>query len=479
VLYLVAYSFISLFLVLIFERGHRKSQERFFAANRQLGGLVGAMCIAASWIWAPALFVSSQIGYLWGYSGLVWFVVPNMLALVLFAPLAAKVRSRIPSGFTYLEYLKTHEKNCEFSFRKIQLTVLLLVQLIALSMQVTAGSELLSNVSHIPYITVAAFMTFAPLTYCLIAGLPSSILTDALQYVVMLSAIIFIYSGVPLKGDFLPLLQQPFHPFDGKVLVEIGIPSALTLLFGIFSDHQQWQRAFATKLTSIRSPFFGGAILHGIVTFSLGTLGALIAQSGYIAKNPQLVGAEFVSNMMPHIFVSAFIVMALAGLCSTVSSSLCAFGSLCAMEWGAAGQKNSEFTDLASRQKSTMFTGRKAMVLLALFGFLIATVRLPIIVLWLTAGIVRLCTAAPTLASVFDPYFQGKKGTIAIALSLVFGAPLFVYGIVYHDSLLRDIGMSACLAISTSTILWPTRTKSFPVPDTFSTITREYVLGKK
>lgn len=444
-LYLIAYSCLSLFLVLIFERGHRKSQERFFAANRKLGGIVGAMCVAASWIWAPALFVSSQIGYMWGYSGLIWFVVPNMLALVLFAPLAAKVRSRIPSGFSYLEFLKTDDKNSEFGFRKIQLSVLLLVQLIALSMQVTAGSELLSSVSHIPYTTVAAFMTFAPLTYCLIAGLPSSILTDALQYVVMIGAIAFISSGVPLKADFLPLIQQPFHPFNSKVLVEIGIPSALTLLFGIFSDHQQWQRSFATKTSNVCSPFLGGAILHGIVTFSLGTLGALIAQSGYIAKNPQLVGAEFINNMMPHIFVSAFIVMALAGLCSTVSGSLCAFGSLCAMEWG--------------KQGNTMLAGRKAMLLLALFGFLVAIVRLPIIVLWLTAGIVRLCTASPTLASVFDLSFHGKKGTIAIGAALLFGAPFFIYGIASHNSLLRDIGMAACLAISSTTIFWPLRLK--------------------
>jgi urea-proton symporter len=453
VLYLIAYSLISLFLVLIFEKGHRKSQERFFAADRKLGGIVGAMCVAASWIWAPALFVSSQIGYVWGYSGLVWFVVPNMLALVLFAPLATKVRSKIPSGFTYLEYLKTNNKNCEFSFSKIQLTVLLLVQLIALSMQVTAGSELLSNVSHIPYITVAAFMTFAPLTYCLIAGLPSSILTDALQYVVMVGAIIFIYSGVPLKAELLPLIHQSFHPFDYKVLVEIGIPSALTLLFGIFSDHQQWQRAFAIKTKNVRNPFIGGAMLHGVVTFSLGTLGALIAQSGYVAKNPQLVGAEFVSDVMPHIFVSAFIVMALAGLCSTVSSSICAFGSLCAME-------GSFFPNKDSRPENTLLTGRKAMVLLALFGFAIAIVRLPIIVLWLTAGIVRLCTAAPTLASVFDVSFRGKRGTTAIVTALIFGAPIFVYGITSHNSLLRDVGMAACLFISSITMFWPTRTRS-------------------
>lgn len=37
----------------------------FNVANRKIGTFGGALSIAATWIWAPALFVSAEKAYLW------------------------------------------------------------------------------------------------------------------------------------------------------------------------------------------------------------------------------------------------------------------------------------------------------------------------------------------------------------------------------------------------------------------------------
>ena len=80
--------------------------EGFLVANRNVNWMLGGASIAASWIWAPALFVSVQMAYQKGLAGLFWFTAPNILALAVFALLAPRIRQKMPEGFTFPQYIK-------------------------------------------------------------------------------------------------------------------------------------------------------------------------------------------------------------------------------------------------------------------------------------------------------------------------------------------------------------------------------------
>jgi urea-proton symporter len=428
--YLVGYSLICIALAAIVELGRRPTAERFLVADRKIGGVLGALAVAASWIWAPALFVSTQVGYKWGYSGLFWFVVPNMLALIIFAPLAQKVRRVLPEGYSYIEFIRG--KDCHF--REVQLFIQMLVQVVCCAIQLTAGAELLTFVSGTSYPVIVSVMAMAPLCYCLIGGLVSSVLTDCIQYLIIVGAITLIYLNMPLSHDPGVLTHFQFNPFDPNVLLQFGIGSCLTLIFGIFSNHQQWQRAFAADYRQVRKTFSIAGILHGFVTFSLGTLGVLLAKTGYVTHHIQIVGAEYIATNMAPLFTAIFTVMALSGLCATMSSALCAFGSLYATE--------------IARGSDSIKSARQAMLVLSVLAFCVAIFRFPVIVLWMFCGLIRLGTAAPTIISVFSKGFSGKAGTTAIVVSILASAPLFVYGSVLDNSLCRTAGMILCLAIS-------------------------------
>src|SRR5713226_1649623 len=82
-----------------------RSKEGFLVASRNVGWLLGGFSIAASWIWAPALFVSVQMAYQQGLAGIFWFTVPNILSLTIFALLAPRIRQRLPEGYTLPEYV--------------------------------------------------------------------------------------------------------------------------------------------------------------------------------------------------------------------------------------------------------------------------------------------------------------------------------------------------------------------------------------
>jgi len=59
------------------------TRESFLVARRDMNWILSGASIAASWIWAGALFVSIQVAYQKGLAGIFWFTLPNILALLI------------------------------------------------------------------------------------------------------------------------------------------------------------------------------------------------------------------------------------------------------------------------------------------------------------------------------------------------------------------------------------------------------------
>ena len=83
-------------------------------AERNVSWWLGATSIAASWIWAPALFVSVQVAYEKGLPGIFWFTFPNIIALLLFIFLAPKIREKLPYGYTLPQWIRYKLKIRQF-----------------------------------------------------------------------------------------------------------------------------------------------------------------------------------------------------------------------------------------------------------------------------------------------------------------------------------------------------------------------------
>lgn len=85
---------------LLSRRSDLSSKTGFLLAGRKAGWVKTGFSIAATWIWAPALFVAAQQGYEHGWVGVFWFTVPNVACLVVFAWFAQRARRMFPEGFT-------------------------------------------------------------------------------------------------------------------------------------------------------------------------------------------------------------------------------------------------------------------------------------------------------------------------------------------------------------------------------------------
>ena len=62
--------FIAMMAASYFLTAKETSLKGFLVADRQMGTWKSAMSIAATWIWAPALFVSAEKAYTNGWPGL-------------------------------------------------------------------------------------------------------------------------------------------------------------------------------------------------------------------------------------------------------------------------------------------------------------------------------------------------------------------------------------------------------------------------
>ncbi len=104
---LLVFGLFMLIITYFFARWKKfSSAEGFLVGRRQVNWLLGGSSIAASWIWAPALFMSTLFAYKSGLVGLFWFVFPNVIALGIFAILAPVIRKKMPYGYTLPQWIQ-------------------------------------------------------------------------------------------------------------------------------------------------------------------------------------------------------------------------------------------------------------------------------------------------------------------------------------------------------------------------------------
>ena len=179
-IFLLVFGLVMFTVTWLFARWKKyNTKEGFLIAGRRVHWFLGGSSIAASWIWAPALFISVQIAFEKGVPGIFWFTVPNVLALGLFAFFGPKIRDKFTEGFTLPQWIK--QRLGSEKVHRIYLVPYVFYQIMAVTVQLFAGGSLVSALTGISLLKVMPLLLFIALTYSLISGLEASIVTDFLQ----------------------------------------------------------------------------------------------------------------------------------------------------------------------------------------------------------------------------------------------------------------------------------------------------------
>lgn len=438
--------------------GKWRSKDGFLVANRDVGWVLGGFSIAASWIWAPALFVSVQMAYQKGLAGIFWFTVPNILSLTIFAILAPRIRSRLPEGYTLPEYVRYRFGGSRV--HKVYLFPFFFYQLMAVTVQLFAGGSLVSLLTGIPLPVVMLVLSVVVLAYTLISGLEASIVTDFVQLGVIFIMVIAILplavravGGMGTVASGFGGVDAVKGMFDPGVAFSFGIVTSIGLIAGSISDQSNWQRAFAVRQGSLVKAFVFGSILFGLVPISLSTLGFIAASPTMHITVPHgvdvsMIGIQTIAQLLPSWAVFLFAIGFLAILSSSFDAGLCAASSL----W---------VTDVArpKTDEDAVRSARSAMLGTTLLGLLIALAVLYIPhfgldKLWWIFNTIAACVMVPTVLMLYSDKISEKGVFWGVLVAFVVGIPLFVYSNIVDKptwvvgSSLFIVGVSTLLSVA-------------------------------
>lgn len=447
---LIIYAALMLGATVIFTK-QAKDAESFHVADRRIGAGIGAMSIAATWIWAPALFISAEKAYTSGIPGLFWFLVPNVLCLILFIPFAKRMRAKYPDGITLTGYMaetyRSPKVKGAYAFQMGALAVL------STAVQLLAGGKMIATITGIPFWIVTIALAAIAYSYSRFSGIKASVATDVVQLGIILLGCALIVPWLLSKAGGMPTVIAGLGSITGEytsltsetglaVFLGFGLPTAVGLISGPFGDQCFWQRTFAIRKDRLGRSFFFGALLFGLVPLTMSMVGFAAAGTDFIAKDTGMVNMEFIMSVLPAWVLAPFLMMCLSGLLSTVDSNLCAAASM-TTDWQITGKLENGDNIRISRH-----------VMLALLAVSILIANIPgltVTHLFLFYGTLRASTLLPTVLTLLGKKLSASGVYSGIVASLCVGLPVFAIGNIYNLSAWKTAG--SLISVLTSGIV--------------------------
>lgn len=418
-------------LSVAFASGYADTKSRYLVAERNLGIWQASMSIGASYIWAPAMFISAAKAYSEGWVPLVYFLGGNTLALITYALLTNRIVNRWPNGFTLSDFMgvqHSHRVRCIYWISLIGLTIG------AFATQLVAGGNFIKILTGMDYGLSTVLLALVPLAYCIFFGFKSSVITDLTKMFILLivavGTVILVLNqtgtDAVIKG-FNGITGEYVSLFDDKgwlVFSTFGLATAIGLLSGPFGDQALWQRAFAINNNRTRrNAFLLGTGFFLSVPICMAIIGWAAAGVGFKTGSPQFVNLMFVIDQLPIWAVMAFGVMVLAGITSILDSKLSAISSIAGHDMAERIWKNP--TDAQSIR-----LGKISMLVLAVLSIIIANIPgITLVHLFLIYGALRASTMLPTMIVMLTGRPLAEAGVFWGALgSIAFGVPTLAYG---------------------------------------------------
>ncbi len=432
--------------------------EGFLAANRDVGILRGSLSLAVSWVWAPAIFISSMQAFTKGIPGVFWFTAPNILCFFIFMPLAIRLRKLAPFGYTLPEFICRRFKGnpaVHIAF----LLVFFGYQLGAIIINTLAGGKLLNIISGIDLRFAIIAMSLIALSYTLLSGLRASILTDVIQMIMLLGIAFVLVPWCITRAGGWTIVVEGLGGVDGShrslldpwIAFSMGIPMTLGLISGPIGDQVFFQRGLAVRKENIAKTFIYGGLLFGIVPITLsllGFVGATEVNCGAISvADPQVIGPIVIASLLPKGSIFAFTLMAFAGLCSTLDSSLCAISSLGSIDIF------SKYINTKSSDHSIVTAARVCMLSMTMLGTIIALLQPKLLWCFLAFGALASAGLFPTVFALYWKRLPAWGAFWSVILALCIGTPLSIYAniidnqflIVAASILSVSIGLVVCV----------------------------------
>lgn len=443
-----------MFIVAFAVRTMVKNTHDFVIADRRIGFGFGVGSVIAVWTWSMAVMMSSAQAFSFGTSGLLWFVVPNGLAVMVMVPFALRLRRQMPAGYTIVEFIRERFQN------KPATTVMLVAMLLGLLAEIFInlfGVVLVMGVIFGLDPTAVLILTLLTVTiYSYFGGLWTSAITATFNTLLITvpAAIVVLFVLQKVGGPELVFQKvdeagaDTLNAFDGSAAAAFGISLALGLLASTMADQTFWQKAWALKPASMGRTFVWAGLWFYPIPIVLGLLGLVGLGFGVTPEDLGDAGAGgigpyVVSHLgLPVILIALYVLIILNACYSSIDGAFSALSSVVAVDILKQAKP-----DIAPK---SLFRYTKTSILVAgVIGGIVVSSGIDYVDLVTTVFFLKAALIIPLGLAIFWKRMTSTAFVASLVLAIAIGYPVRQYvGELAGIITLEGISLVAAVGIS-------------------------------
>lgn len=404
-----------------------ESADGYMTAGNKLGFGISAASMTATWIWASSLYASATSGYTYGISGPIHYGLWGALMILFIYPFGRRIRAVAPKAHTLAEVMfARHGRSSQLMLAGSNVVG----SVISLMSNFLAGGVLIALLSPLNFIQGVFTVALGVLLYSLWSGFRASVLTDFVQVVAMLGAVvvivpvIFFAAGFPAAFEIgaANLTAQQSNFFSSEAFLKQGAPYIAAVLAYAIGNQTIAQRLFAVDERLIKPTFITATVGYGATVIGIGMLGVLALYLGIepVDGDVNNIIPQMALTYLPPILLVLFFIMVIGALSSTADSDLAALSSIAMADvygQNVAGKKN-------ANPRTMLLIGRITMVLATAVAISFASLQLSILDLLVFVGALWGALVFPVIASFYWKKVTNKAFTVSVLVALACFLPV-------------------------------------------------------
>lgn len=310
-------------------RGHG-GLEDFMLAGRRVGLALGTATAMATWVTSNTTMAAPQLALQLGIWGMVGYSL-GAVGLLLFAPLARRIRELMPRGFTSGDFIRLRYGVAAWRLFLVISLFYALGWLISMGM---AGGVLIQALTGIRYEIGMTVIVSICVLYTLLGGLRAVIGTDFIQTLIIIVGVAVLAWLAIARVGFEPMHEALLR--DRPALLDLLMPAAImflfnNLLFGlgeIFHSNVWWSRAFAFREGVGFPAYLAAGLLWIPIPIVAGFVALTVPALGLNVPAADMVGPLVAAKLLGTGGAVLVFIVVFAALASSLDSLLAATSDL-------------------------------------------------------------------------------------------------------------------------------------------------------
>jgi len=448
----VLFSVLWIALGMLWGRRGKGDADDFMLAGRNIGLALSTATLMASWVTGNTTLLAPEFGYRNGLWGMFSYALAG-LGLILFAPLASRIKQLMPNGRTSGDFIRLRYGRLAWSVFMVITAVYTLGFLMTQAMGAGLLLQALSGFDyHVGMVVVIAVAT----VYTLFGGMRAVIGTDFIQslLIMVLLAVVAVlaFRQFPMPEVHARLITD--HPSRLDLLLPAGLliawNSALFSMGEVFHNNIWWSRVFASRRSVVMTSFVLGGLAWMSVPMVTGSIGLVALARDLPLDQVNMVFPVMAADLLGAGGAALVFVVVFASLTSTLDSLLASTADLLA-EDVYFRLLRPEATDVQLKQAA-----RQMVVVLAVTTVVLSWPRLDSLasVLFFTGSLVA-STVWPVACGLYWPSASRVAAIVAMLAGSVVGLAAYVFVAPYCAAVFSAIVSAVVMVVGSR--YWPER----------------------